>query len=60
MDRIECHFCGKSSPVELWDEIAGGINPLKQAELKSMASLECPKCHRVVRGHQLIVITERG
>ena len=39
----------------MWEEIAGGVDPVLQAREKTMASLECPKCQKVAKGHQLTV-----
>ena len=52
---IECPHCKEISPAKVWEEIAGGIDPVLQAREKTMASLECPKCQKVVKGHQLTV-----
>lgn len=52
---IGCPHCKEVSPAKVWEEIAGGIDPVLQAREKTMASLECPKCQKVAKGHQLTI-----
>ena len=52
---IGCPHCKEVSPAKVWEEIAGGVDPVLQAREKTMASLECPKCQKVAKGHQLTV-----